>query len=382
MDSVSQFALGAAIGEYTLGRKIGRSAILLGGVLGTFPDMDVLVHYVDAVESFTYHRSWSHSVFTLSALSIVIAFFLYRFYPNRWLRPHSLAQSVVSHPRYIDWLLCCWLILVTHPILDGFTIYGTQLMWPLPLYPVAWGSMFIIDPLYTVPILISLWIAWRHRTKATRAVALGLTISCMYIGVSLVSQYHARGIALASLKSQGLATDNVLIAPAPFSVLWRIVSMDGERYHEGFYSIFDTDKDINFNAFVSGRSIIENHYEHWPIARLDWFTRKMISASPQENRLIINDLRMGVESSYVFRFDVGGIATIVDDTETSEKTTNNIEFLPELSQLLPLELNYERMRAIVRRVWDESTPIPTPTSQRLDTFDNELSSWRLSIDER
>lgn len=353
MDSVSQIALGAAIGDYTLGRKIGRSAILLGGALGTLPDLDVLVHYVDAVESFTYHRSWSHSIFTLSALSFIVAFLLQRFYPNRWIRAPKPIQSSSARPGYIDWLLCCWLILITHIFLDGFTIYGTQLMWPLPVDPIAWGSIFIIDPLYTVPLLISLMIAWKNRHKAKRAIACGLLISCAYVGATVFSQNHARDVALASLEEQGLATDNVLIAPAPFSVLWRIVSIDNEKYYEGFYSVFDSDRSISFNTFISGRSIIEKHSSHWPIAQLDWFTGKMISASQQNDRLIINDLRMGVESSYVFRFDVG--AFVSNDEQT---LNDDIEFDPEVSRLLPLQLNYARMRAIVRRVWDESTPIP------------------------
>ena len=123
--------------------------------------------------------------------------------------------------------------------------------------------------------------------------------------------------------------------------------MDDEQYHEGFYSVFDADHILDFNQFASGRSIIEQHLTHWPIAQLDWFTQGMISASTQDDRLIINDLRMGVESSYVFRFDVGALVTAQ-------------KFEPEITQLLPLKLNPERMRAIVRRVWDESTPIPTP----------------------
>lgn len=349
MDSVSQFALGAAIGEYTLGRKLGRSAILLGGAIGTLPDLDVLVQYTDAVESFTYHRSWSHSIFTLTAFSFVLAALLQRFYPARWVKPlHSMISTSIR-PSYTQWLLCCWLALVTHPLIDGFTIYGTQLLWPLPANPVAWGSLFIIDPLYTVPLLISLWIAWRHRQKAKRAVAYGLILSSLYMGVSLVSQSHARGVAVASLEVQGLATDNVLIAPAPFALLWRIVSMDDEQFHEGFYSLLDTDHAIEFNSFDSGRSTIERYSSHWPVARLDWFTGGMISASEQNERLIINDLRMGVESSYVFRFDVGAL--------------KNSEFVPEMSELLPLKLNNARMQAIVRRVWDESTPIPVPDSQ-------------------
>jgi len=78
LDSISQFALGAAIGEATLGSRLGRKAMVLGGLLGTLPDLDVVVHYSDAVASFTYHRSWSHSLLVLGLLSPFIALALQR----------------------------------------------------------------------------------------------------------------------------------------------------------------------------------------------------------------------------------------------------------------------------------------------------------------
>jgi len=276
MDSVSQLVLGASIGELVLGRKIGRSSILVGAALGTLPDLDVLAQYADAVASFTYHRSWSHSIFTLSLLSFVLAWLLHRYYPKRWIRPHPDINSANRSVSYGQWLLCVWLILITHPILDGFTVYGTQLLWPLPVSPIAWGSLFIIDPLYTVPLVVAVVIAWRARERAFKAVAIGLALSTGYIAISLVSQQ-----------------------PTPLSILWRVVAMDGEQFHEGFYSIFDRDEDVHFNSYPTQRALISSNYERWPVSRLDWFTQGFISASVQEDRLIINDLRMGVESSYV-----------------------------------------------------------------------------------
>lgn len=344
MDSVSQFVLGAAIGEATVGKKIGRSSMLLGGVLGTLPDLDVLVHYTDAVASFTYHRSWSHSLFVLALLSVFAAWALHRYFPKSWCRPgQSLKQSVVE-PRYRDWLLCTSIILITHPLLDGFTVYGTQLLWPLPFDPIAWGSLFIIDPLYTGPLIVGLWIAWRSRSSARRAALGGLCISTAYVALSLAVQHHARQQALASLEKQGISTEHVLVAPAPLSVLWRIVAMDHHQYYEGFYSVFDK-QDVLFNRYESGRTLIDTNAWRWPVTRLDWFTDGFISASVQGENLVINDLRMGIESSYVFRFDVGKLSL-------SEKDDAPI------SELLPLELNRPRIKAVVIRAIDENHLIP------------------------
>lgn len=137
MDSITQAALGASIAGAVAGKTLGRSALLTGALLGTLPDLDVVIDYGSAVANFTQHRGFSHSLFILIPLSFLIAWGLWRWKPQ------------LSYQR---WLALAGLILVTHPLLDAFTTYGTQLFWPLG-DPVALNSIFIIDPLYTLPLL-------------------------------------------------------------------------------------------------------------------------------------------------------------------------------------------------------------------------------------
>lgn len=341
MDSLSQIALGAAIGELTLGRKLGRSAAVVGAALGTLPDLDVLMQYTEAVESFTLHRSWSHSLLVLSLVAPIIAAVFYKLFPNRWIRPNVMTSDMPpTSPSYAHWLFCTALVLLTHPLLDAMTVYGTQLLWPMQSPPVAWGSIFIIDPLYTVPLLIALWIGWRKRHKARTTAIAGLAISTAYLGITLAVQSHTRQLAIASLNQQGIRSDHVLVAPTPLSLLWRVVAFEDKQYHEGFYSIFDSGSDIAFKAFPTGRQWIKSTQDHWPVQQLEWFTDGMISASIVDDRLIINDLRMGVESSYIFRFDVGSM--VLD------------EFTPETSVLLPPEIELGRLKALIKRVGNDS----------------------------
>ena len=151
-----------------LGPTIGKRALLIGAATGTLPDLDVIVPYTDAVESFTYHRSWSHSIFILTLLS----------WPLAWLLRRVTGLSSATKKQ---WWLAIWLILITHPLLDAFTIYGTQIFWPLPLKPVAVGSIFIIDPLFTLPLIVACIIAWRRPfARAYRSVFTGLALSTFY----------------------------------------------------------------------------------------------------------------------------------------------------------------------------------------------------------
>ncbi len=63
MDSLTQIALGAAVGEAVLGKKVGNKAVLWGAVAATIPDLDVIPgSFMDAVAGLDFHRGLSHSI--------------------------------------------------------------------------------------------------------------------------------------------------------------------------------------------------------------------------------------------------------------------------------------------------------------------------------
>ena len=171
MDSITQAALGATLAGAVAGKTLGRSVLLTGAVLGTLPDLDVIIDYGSAVANFTQHRGFSHSLLILIPLSFLLAWALWRWKPQ------------LSYQR---WLLMTGLILVTHPVLDTFTTYGTQLFWPFGP-PVALNSIFIIDPLYTLPLLAGC-LFFLARPPAKTAIVAGLAVSTLYLGWSVLAQ--------------------------------------------------------------------------------------------------------------------------------------------------------------------------------------------------
>ena len=150
MDSLSQLALGAAVGVAVMGRRTAVwKAALWGGIAGTLPDLDAFIDQGDAVRNMVLHRADSHGLFWLTLGAPVLA----------WLA-HRLSGPQDGLRR---WWLAMWLALVTHPLLDTMTVYGTQLARPFSDYPYGVGSMFIIDPLYTLPLLLGLAFALVRR---------------------------------------------------------------------------------------------------------------------------------------------------------------------------------------------------------------------------
>ena len=141
MDSVSQFVLGSTVAAVLLGPKLGLRAVALGGVVATLPDLDSFLPFENALDSVTYHRGFSHSLFVQTAVSPFIAAFA-----NFIFKSKQISYSFM--------LLTVWLCLITHSLLDSLTTYGTQIFWPLDVgSPVAFPSVFIIDPIYTLTLL-------------------------------------------------------------------------------------------------------------------------------------------------------------------------------------------------------------------------------------
>ncbi len=271
MDSLTQIALGAAVGTAVLGRKVGARAALWGAVCGTLPDLDVLLPYGDPVRDFTFHRAESHSLFWLTVASPFLAWVIARL--------HRSAGATFRE----CWLLV-WLSLVTHPLLDAFTVYGTQLLLPFSDYPVGVGSVFIIDPLYTVPLIVGVIAALRLRRvapdRAMRWNAVGLALSTLYLGWGVAAQSHVEGVVNRTLAATPLAQARTLVTPAPFNtLLWRVVVMDDGGYHEGYYSLFDASPHVQLDHHASDPRLLEPLRDDWSVRRLAWFTKGFYAAT-------------------------------------------------------------------------------------------------------
>ena len=283
MDSLSQIALGAAVGTAVLGRKVGPRAALWGAVCGTLPDLDVLVPYGDPVRDFTFHRAESHALFWLTVVSPAIAWVIARINARR---------DRDSGAKYRDWLLLAWLALVTHPLLDAFTVYGTQLLLPFSDYPIGIGSVFIIDPLYTVPLIIGViaWLRLRQRDlrAANRWNIAGLAASTVYLAWTEAAQSHVEGQVHRALAATSLADGRVLVTPTPFnSLLWRIVVMDDDAYHEGFVSLFDRRDGVTFERHANDTRLLDPVRDDWAVRRLAWFSKGFygVRAAGPETRI-------------------------------------------------------------------------------------------------
>jgi inner membrane protein len=304
MDSLSQIALGAAVSVAVFRRKqpLWQSA-LLGAVAGTLPDLDVLISHGDPISDMTYHRTESHSLFYLTLFSPLLAWL--------WLR---IQRQAVSFGRT---LVAIWLVLITHPLLDMFTIYGTQFALPFSNYPFGIGSVFVIDPLYTLPLLIGTIVTLKRQRLGWNNLCLAL--SCAYLGFGLWAQHSVKTLAMTQLPSPPASrTDGqLLVSATPFNgVLWRLLWVQNDAYYEAYYSLLDNSTTLRWQAYPRDAELLSRYQSHAAVARLHWFSHGFVAlrtetdantpdasvASPQLPALILTDLRMGMEPGYSFSF--------------------------------------------------------------------------------
>ena len=221
MDSLTQLTFGAVCGEAILGQKVGRKALLWGAVLGTVPDLDVLISFGGPVNDFVYHRSFSHSLFLLALLSPIFA----------WLIS-SIHAGTKRH--YYKWLLLSFIVLEASVLLDLLTVYGTQIFWPFNTTPMSVPILFIIDPLFTIPILAGVLAALvlkRQGILGHRLNTIGLSLSLVYLVWAYGASEYAESKVKIKLAHQNVVYSQFMLSPAPFTtLLWRVVGLQKEQY--------------------------------------------------------------------------------------------------------------------------------------------------------
>jgi inner membrane protein len=303
--------------------------LLAGAALGTLPDLDVAIRYGDAVKNFTFHRGFSHSLFVLVPFSLVLWAML-----RRWWAPVRAAP--------LPWLAAIALALVTHSLLDAHTAYGTQLFWPLQSPPVMWSTMFIIDPLYTLPLLIAVIVATMSPAtrKASVALVAGLALSTTYLAWSWAAKLQVERHAREELARLGMVGAPLFSGPTPFNtLLWRVVVLTENGYLEGYDSLLTDEGPIRFESYATDNETLQAASDVWAVSRLRWFSQDFLKTEVRDQRLVLTDLRMGAEPQYVFSHVVAEYG--------------NPHWQPVPTELLPVRFSRGDLDRLLKRIWQD-----------------------------
>jgi inner membrane protein len=323
MDSLTQIFLGATTGMIAGGRKLGNKAALWGAIGGTIPDLDVLFGLIyDPVSYLMIHRGFSHSIFFAPLVAPILAWLTWKWYGSK---PSHYATGVSV------WF---W-SLFTHPFLDLFTGYGTQLLNPLSNYGFEINSLFIIDPIYTIILGYFLVRALKKVNSDIykRLLTKGLVISTLYIGLTVGLKLYSGTVIKKHAVESGIQIQSMMTVPGPFSsLLWRGLIKSDDGFYQTYFSVFDNPLEPLKFEFTEYRDNYPVHFsDSRAVKTLRWFSKGyyLTESDPNSDSIASYDLRFGSikgwagdYTSHVFTFYV---FTNDDGLVSFEQRPNSVE---------------------------------------------------------
>jgi inner membrane protein len=294
VDSLTQAVLGAVVGELVLGRQLGRRAIAWGALFGTLPDLDVVFDWIlPTAWGLVMHRGISHSLILIGLLTWLLAKPL----AKRW------KKDKVTPKRAAWFVFLAW---GTHVLIDVFTVYGTGVLDPLPVPRLSTDNISIIDPLFTIPLVVAVIIGlfvkpkeWK-KGKGIRSAAWCLGISSFYVILSIWAKLSVSRAVEADLVKRGVTWQRKMEAPTIFNILlWRtLVECPGEIWI-GYRSVFDASgQPIHWTVVPKHEEIAAKHAEAREVKIVKWFSKGWWIARESADGIWLADLRFAEMRSW------------------------------------------------------------------------------------
>ncbi len=365
MDSLTQLTLGAAVGEAVLGKKIGNRAMVWGAFGGLLPDFDVFARFfTDEITALAFHRGFMHSILFSIIMAFLlgwsvewlyrsgiyrkrrykglVTFFIYSIFTLLILGMNMIFQSstilvggVVGGlilgwflwTSYLKpdlkeveatrkgWIWLFFLSIFTHPILDCFTTFGTQLFSPFSNYRVSWDNISVADPAYTIPLFLGVLVAsFISRNSKKRQIAnwVGIALSSAYMLFTFYHKNQFNKIFEESMAREGIQYNRYMSSPSILNnFLWLGVAEGDAAYYHAYYSFFEKEPVIKkFNTLPKNHERIAHLEDEREIKILKWFSKDYYNIIiRKDGRLQMNDLRFGSfeeelkeENDYIFKF--------------------------------------------------------------------------------
>jgi inner membrane protein len=273
------------MGEAIAGKQLGKKAMWMGALANNFPDVDVISGlWENETHSLLVHRGITHSIICNLVMSFVFAWVFQKLY-----RKYELS--------YKRWLLLFGSGLFLHIVLDAFTAYGTGWFEPFSSYRVTFNTIFILDPIFTLPVLIAaiaLMILRRQSQKRERWWKFGLGLSTAYLVIIIINKLYVNRVVRTNIAEQHMASTDFMATPTPLNnVLWYIVVKGNNEQHVAYYSIFDRNKTLSFETFKVNDSLLGFPCDEGSVKDLKQFSRGFYVANVENDTIVFSDIRFG-----------------------------------------------------------------------------------------
>ncbi|MBN1637807.1 MAG: metal-dependent hydrolase, partial [Ignavibacteriales bacterium] len=301
----------------------------IGGII---PDLDItILPFVDEIEKLQIHRGFSHSLLFAGSISFLLGLLLYKIYKKRNLK-------------LIHWFILLFSSILAHLFVDCFTNYGTQLFAPFSNYKVAWNTIFIIDPFFTLPLVINIFfLIFIQKYKKKKILnIIFINLSLLYLSFSIVNKVIVDNVFEKSFQNQEIVYSRYTTNPTPMNIIfWRCVCEVPDGYLVGYYSLFDGNDYIPFKYIRKNKHLIYDIQNTEEIQTLIWFSRGYYFVEKEDEYISFVNLNYdairgfeGNFSEYPFKYKIE-----IDSNKLSVQQVN-----PKFS------INWGMVKRFVKRI--------------------------------
>lgn len=306
MDPVSQGVLGGVAGQQVSSKQQKVAALVVGCLGGMAADLDVLISSdKDPLLFLEYHRHFTHALVFIPIGALLCALFSHWVF-RRWFNKLDIGFRQVYLFSFAGY--------ATHALLDACTTYGTQLLWPFSDARIAWNNVSVVDPLFTVPLLVLLILSVFKRSQRWATVSAIYVFA--YLGLGFLQHHRAVDIAQQIASERGHTPTQLSAKPSFANLLvWKSVYEYNDRYYIDAVRVGFGDNHIVYSGVMVDKLNIATHFpaldlnsqQARDIERFRWFSNQYLALDPDNKNRII-DVRYSLIPN-----QVGGMWGIVLD---------------------------------------------------------------------
>jgi len=306
MDSITHIVLGGCLGQVTLGKQAGRKAVLWGAIADTVPDLDVFLGpFVHPVQSLLTHRGFTHSILFAAVFPLIMGKFLARLYRKDEIPREPVPREIVSQ-ELIPWWK--WAILIglgtfSHIFIDSLTNYGTGLLEPFCNHRFSYTTIFIADPLFTLPMLLTFFVLLFKKVSLpfkNKMAKTALILSGIYLCWTIYNRTFFESHFEDQLASQHIPFSEQSLTPSPLNnILWSTIAKSDSGFYQGHYSLLDDSARVNFNYIPAHKELAAQFTDNKEYQLLERFSKGYSCISILQDGLpYFHDLRFGTTKGW------------------------------------------------------------------------------------
>lgn len=217
MDLFTQGLLGSSMAQSGAKHEETRIAAGIGFFAGVIADADILIQSEnDPLLNIEFHRHFTHSIFFVPLGALVASAILWLFLRKR------LPFKRIYLFAFLGYCLS--------GVLDAFTSYGTHLFWPLTDSRTALNIISVIDPVFTLILLVAVIFAFKKYTP--NAARIGLLFAGIYLSFGSMQLQRVEQVAETLAAERGHHIERLVAKPTLGNlVLWRSIYQSDGHLH-------------------------------------------------------------------------------------------------------------------------------------------------------